>query len=441
VKQRPRDGGFRLRYSARELLALTTHPPGRLALRRMLFWSVWPLLRPLAWIWRRTVRRRLTVVAVSGSFGKTSTARLVSAAFGFDPSRLPVNFGSYLAKALLRAPRSAGQLVLEVGISRRGQMRRYARMLRPDVVVITAVGGEHRAALGGLDRIQEEKSELLAALRHDGVAILNGDDPRVLAMAPRAPGRVLTYGLSPGCDFRAEDVRLEWPRCTRFRALTPDRDLEVRLGLFGEHNVRGALAAIAVASVHGIDPATLLERLAAAPAARARLEALELANGAWMIRDDIKSGRETFDAAFALLAAVPARRRYMVLGDITEPEGSQSELYRELGRLAAGAASRLLFIGHGGRSVRRGARDAGLPPAAVTLCPDVTAATAILERELGAGDVVLVKGRANDKFERIALALTGRAVRCELRRCNILALECWRCPMLERGWGGRQPVT
>ena len=123
--------------------------------------------------------------------------------------------------------------MVEVGIDRVGQMSRQSRMLQPDVAVITAVGSEHQSGLGSLDTTQREKARLLEGLRRPGLAILNGDDPRVRAMAGWTDARVVTYGLGPGNDVRASGVRLEWPRGTRFTLHADGATRELCLQLLG----------------------------------------------------------------------------------------------------------------------------------------------------------------------------------------------------------------
>jgi hypothetical protein len=93
----------------------------------------WPLLFPAAWLWRRTGLRGTRLIAVTGSLGKTSTTVAAAAVLGAAANPDARNFGSFLALALLRHRPRHQPLVVEVGISRRGQMERYARLLRPDM--------------------------------------------------------------------------------------------------------------------------------------------------------------------------------------------------------------------------------------------------------------------------------------------------------------------
>ena len=119
--------------------------------------------------------------------------------------------------------------MLEVSINRRGQMARHARTVRPDIVVFTSIGSEHHRSLGSLDDTLEEKARILSGLRPGGLLVLNGDDARVRTLASRVRVPVVTFGAGDGNDFRATEVRLDWPRGMRFSLHTPDGIHEARL--------------------------------------------------------------------------------------------------------------------------------------------------------------------------------------------------------------------
>lgn len=175
-----------------------------------------------------------------------------------------------------------------------------------------------------------------------------------------------------------------------------------------------------------------LERLPSVPG---RLQLIALPNGAWLIRDDYKSPLETIDAALDVLAEVPGRR-IAVLGDITEPVGSQGPHYRRLGNRLASIASRVVVVGRSYQFYASGATKAGMARSAVINAGNsVRQAAQAVAANLKPGDVVLVKGRGTQKLDRISLALQGRTVGCELEFCNIRSPRCESCPMLEDGWG------
>jgi UDP-N-acetylmuramoyl-tripeptide--D-alanyl-D-alanine ligase len=203
------------------------------------------------------------------------------------------------------------------------------------------------------------------------------------------------------------------------------------------------LAAVAVALAEEFTLDEIVPRLKALTPTRGRMEAVTLANGAILLRDDFKSALETFDAALDTLSEIPAERRIVVFGEVSEPPGSQGPIYLRLGDRVAHIVSRAIFVGASGiwssfaPGVKRGglARD-GLINAQNSVCKAIDA----VRETLRPGDVVLVKGRDNQRLERVSLALTGRTVRCDIKFCKA-TVRCEKCPMLERGWDGLKNVT
>src|SRR5690242_15568108 len=138
-----------LRQCLASLLRVPRSAVERQELRRAIYVGAWPLLAPLASGYRRTLAQRVRVVAVVGSLGKTTTARAVRAALDRplgQPSRL--NAGSGLAEATLRLRPTDRHSVIEAGIDGPGQMTGFARLLQPNLVVVTSIGSEHHRSLG-----------------------------------------------------------------------------------------------------------------------------------------------------------------------------------------------------------------------------------------------------------------------------------------------------
>lgn len=432
----------RLRFGPRDLPALLSSPLGRLELKRALLWLAWFPVAPFAALYRRIWLRHHTVVAVTGTFGKTTTTRAIAVTLG--TSAPPGNFRTYLALGLLGLRRGGPPAVFEVGVSRPGQMAGYARLLAPRIAVVTAVGSEHLTAFRTLERIQAEKQRLVARLPPDGLAVLNGDDPLVRAMGRASRARQVTFGLGAGNDISAEAIRLDWPAGTRFEVVTPEGRFAASMRLLGRPAVTAALAAVAVARELGQPIATTLERLATVLPAPGRLEPVPLPSGAWLLRDDYKGELETIETALDVLAEIPARRRLVVLGPISEPPHPSRPAYRRIGERLAGIADVVVGCGPYRKpfdALASGARSAGLGRDALVFCGRVAEAAAWLAAALAPGDVVLVKGQGNLRFERIQLTLSGVRVGCELRRCYALGIDCARCPMLRVGWDGRRELT
>ena len=152
----------------------------------------WILFYPFAWLYRRTVATKAKLAVVVGSYGKTTTTITIKSCLGLDPLQgSNGNCCMHLVKHLFALRPSPLLSVTEVGISKPGQMARYSSMLRPDVAVVTAVGSDHHQTLGGLSGVLKEKTTMVASLPSDGLAILNGDDPKVRAMACQTKAEVI----------------------------------------------------------------------------------------------------------------------------------------------------------------------------------------------------------------------------------------------------------
>jgi UDP-N-acetylmuramyl pentapeptide synthase len=427
-----------VKHSPRELLGLLATPVGRREVAYGLRFRAWPIVAAAARVNRRRIGTRTRFVAVVGSFGKTTTARAIRAALGGDFRRhVSANSWTVLAWRVLAVRPGDRHAVIEAGISAPGQMARYATWIRPDVTVVTSVGSEHNRSLGTLERTRDEKAEMVRALPRDGVAVLNGDDPNVLWMRGETRARVVTYGLGPENDVVGSDLQLDWPRGMRLEVAARGERRSVRVPLLGEKMAYPVLAATAVALGEGRTLDQIVPTFADLAAAPGRLETVALPDGVWLLRDEYKAALETVHAALDVLAAIPARRKIVVLGDIAEPMGPQGPLYRDLGARLAAIAARVVVVGIQMKPIATGARRAGMPRDAIVDAGRSTArATEILRRELRPGDVVLLKGRDTERLDRIALALLGERVACDVSFCDARK-RCRACPMLARGWRGR----
>lgn len=425
----------------RDLPALLTTPLGRRAVAGAMVPRLAPVIHLAAATRRRLDLRRAPVVAVVGSYGKTTTCRAIRAALGLPTEPPPGNGAAFASLRLLTRRPGSSPLVLEAGVERPRQMAAAASTLRPDVVVVTSIGSEHHRSFGTLEATRREKVEMVRAQRPGGTTILNGDDPHVLWMRDSAPGHVVTFGFDESCDLRADPPSLDWPEGMTF-GLTRGRQLqEVRVRLVGRQMVYPVLAAVAVAACVGAPLPAALERLTRLPPTPGRLQPVPTRTGAVVLRDDFKSSWETMIAALELLAELPARRRIVVFGGITEPPSPQRQHYRELGQRVAAIADRLIVVGQQFRAYRSGAREGGLDDARILDAgSSLDKALKLLPDDLGPGDVVLLKGRRTQRLERLSLRLCERTVGCRLTSCTAVMTECATCPMLESGWGNRRVV-
>jgi UDP-N-acetylmuramyl pentapeptide synthase len=386
--------------------------------------------------------RDTRIVSVVGSYGKTTTARAVIAALGCKThQRMGLNCWNHVAEALLRVQPSDGFAVIEVGIDGVGQMAQYARMIRPDITVVTSIGSEHHRSLGDVSGTRHEKAESLRIMDGHGVAVLNGDDPNVVWMRDHTRARVLTYGFGETNDVVARNVVAANDHSTTFHVSVAGESHRMRVHLVGRHMIYAVLAALSVIEAEGRSVADAAADLGSLSPTPGRLHPVALSNGVTLLRDDYKSSFETVHAALDAFSQMTANRKIAVLGEVSEPPGSQGPIYREIGARLAGIADMAVFVGGNFQRYAAGAVTGGMPRGALHHAGrSVLEATDRVRGLMREGDLVLIKGRDTQRLERIACALEGRRVNCDIDFCPTRITSCRDCPMLERGWRGRRVV-
>ncbi len=394
----------------------------------------------LAWLCRRTVGRRAQVIAVVGSYGKTTTTRAIRAWIGLPPSAwvdANANCFALVGLALLRGLLESRLVVIEVGTARPGQMGRYAWALQPSIVVVTCIGLEHVQSFRDIEHLRDEEAEIVRRLPATATVVLNADDPRVAAMASDTRARVLTFGRRQGVDVLGSDVVMDWPHGMRLNVSVAGRTFAARTRLIGTGMANCILAAVGAAVAADLPVESTLAALESLAPTPGRLQPVPLPGGAVVLRDDYKSTVDTVVAALEVLARLPARRRIVVLGDLDMPPAPERAWYRSIGEQVAGVADEVLFVGSKHETYRAGLRRSSRAPAHVHAVRTTAEAVTHLAPRLRPGDVVLVKGRETQRLTRVILALAGRAVGCTVESCRMHLTFCDRCPLLAGGCSPR----
>jgi UDP-N-acetylmuramoyl-tripeptide--D-alanyl-D-alanine ligase len=262
------------------------------------------------------------LVGITGSVGKTSTKDLAWAALGAS-RRTWANERSFnneqgLPTTLLNAPADTEVMVLEMGMRGFGEIRALCDIARPTIGVITRVAEAHSDRVGGIDGVATAKAELVQALPAGGVAVLNADDHRVRAMSGLTDAEVVLYGEADDAHVRITDVVLDELARASFTAHTPWGAARVQLGVSGRHMVHNAAAALAVVGVVGADVAAGAAALADVGLTAMRMEISRTSAGALVLNDSYNANPTSMRAAIDALAALPANRRYAVLGLMAE---------------------------------------------------------------------------------------------------------------------------
>ncbi len=341
------------------------------------------------------------LIAVTGSTGKTTTkdavAHLLATRFRLLRSEGNLNNHFGLPLQLLRLEPEHDVAVLELGMSQAGEIAALARLAQPEMGVVTNVAPVHLGSFNSVAEIARAKYELVAALPAGGTAVLNADDEYVSQFGRDFHGRVITYALHHPADVRAEAIEVRGREGSRFELVAGAVREPATLPLLGTHNVYNALAAVAVVLVRGLTPGEAARALATLQPGKLRGQVLEV-SGATVINDCYNSNPKALDAMVDTLAAMRARRRIVVAGEMLELGSAAADLHRRCGaHLAARGIDVLVGVGGAAEHMVEAARDAGVD-ARFLATPEE--AGEWLAQEVEAGDAVLLKASRGVRLEQ-----------------------------------------
>jgi len=359
-----------------------------------------------AWGQHKAVPR----VAVTGSNGKTTVKEMIAAILQQQGPVLATrgNLNNEIGMPLtLLGLRDEHFAVLELGANHPGEIAYLTRIAAPDVAVITNAGSAHLEGFGDLDGVARAKGEILAGLTDQGTAVLNADDPYLgYWQGLVADKRLLTFGFAAGADVRTEPARVQtrWTDLgfqTHVPVHTPSGEFTLELQLGGEHNLRNALAACAVALALGQPTVQIQRGLAAVGPVAGRLQTRLTPAGVRLIDDSYNANPDSMGAAIEVLRSAPGRR-WLVMGDLAELGESARDLHAGIGaRARAAGIERLWCCG----PLSRSAAEAFGPDG--RHFTDRSALAAALQPALAAGDTVLVKGSRSAGMERVVADLSA----------------------------------
>ncbi|HXT71421.1 MAG TPA: UDP-N-acetylmuramoyl-tripeptide--D-alanyl-D-alanine ligase [Vicinamibacterales bacterium] len=364
----------------------------------------------------REIRRRsgATVVAITGSAGKTSTkeitADLLATKHRVFRNRGNLNNHIGLPLSLVELASGPDMAVVELGMNHAGEIRELIGIAEPDARVWTNVGDAHIGHFGSREAVASAKAEILEGAGPKTLLVLNADDPLVMSHARDPGGRVVTFGFSEASAVRAEGFDDRGFEGTTATVTTTRGQVRVELSLPGRAQLMNVLAAIAVAVEYGVD----LERIPAAVAAArpvARRGAIHVtSSGARIVDDTYNASPEAVHATLQALAATPnAVRRIAVLGEMRELGDRAFDLHEACGRAAYDAGVDILVAvgGPAADGLVAGARAAGMAQARILRFADAPSACASVAALLRRGDLVLVKGSRGTRMDIVADALVA----------------------------------
>ena len=350
-------------------------------------------------------RRRLnpTVIAVTGSCGKTTTKELIARLLG-GPDAVLKTTGTQnnhigVPLTLLRLTSHHRTAVVELGSNHTGEIAYLASLAEPDVAVVTNVGPVHLEFFGSLSGVLREKLSLLEAIPSEGSAVLPGDQLDVCLEAPQyldAQARVVMFGTNERCDLQALDIqRAGEGMVMRLR----DHLGQWAIPLVGYHNVENTLAALACAWSVGVPLSEARARLRSFEPVPLRSQIVRC-HGMTILNDCYNANPLSFARALETLRDLEARRKLAIVGDMLELGTYAPSAHQAIGRMATQLGiDAVLAVGEYAEDVAQGVRETR--PTGATTYRTVPEMIEHLPGMLQEGDGLLVKGSRKLNLEQV----------------------------------------
>jgi murE/murF fusion protein len=391
-------------------------------------------LGDLAGFRRQLLGENLKVIGITGSSGKTTlkemTAAILTEFYNGDngSNRQSVlktegNFNNLVGLPLSLLPLSGEHLVavMEMGMSKFGEIGRMTEIADPDIACINNVHAAHLEGVGNLEGVARAKGELFENLRAGGLRIVNFDDPFVVKLAKKYPGPEIGFAVTAKGRERKPLVRVTritslGEQGSRFTLHIGEWQERITIPVPGIHNVHNAAAATAICHGSGVDKGAIIRGLGHHAKVDKRMQFMEMPGGLQVLDDSYNANPSSMAAALRTVASFGDKscRRVAALGDMLELGDEAKGQHREIGRLLATIGYDMIAVtGEYSEQYLAGARDAGMSSdQMMRFVETLTMADwlyhLLIAGRLGEGDWLLVKGSRGMRMETLLSQLQNR---------------------------------
>jgi murE/murF fusion protein len=292
-------------------------------------------------------RANASVVAITGSNGKTTTREMTAAVVRqqFETLSSKKNFNNEigLPLTLLKLNHGHNWAVVELGMNAPGEIARLGEICSPDIGVITNIGPAHLEGVGSIEGVMRAKGELLDKIKAGGTAILNSDDKRVLQLAKTTSLELIFYGLTSEAIIRAKTITAG-KQCTSFTLVLTDETIGINLKIPGIFMVSNALAAAAIGYKLGLSAKEIKTGLESFKPVGQRMNILHTKSGVTLIDDTYNANPGSMEAALKTLKTLKKNNRgIFIVGDMFELGRHAKKMHKEIGAVAADSDVSILY--------------------------------------------------------------------------------------------------
>ena len=326
------------------------------------------------------------------------------------------------ATGILALRRNDDYLIVESGAGIPGKLARMAKVLSPDVAIVTLVALEHKSEFRSIDAVMREKSEIVAAVRSGGFAVLNADDAFVMQMVSYTSQRIVKFGMRENADYQAVDIKARFPERLSLIMRYGQSSLPLSTNFVGEQFWLPAIAAAATSIELGVPEQVIVERISTFGPVFGRCNLIDIPSGPQFILDTTKAPWHSLSLSFDIVEKALTSRKRIVLGHMSDFAGSDSK-YRDAYHMARAIADEVIFVGNHSHRSKASSEDRESGRfrefSSPKLVADYIRSTAV------PGELILLKGSVDLHLERIALSFEDH-VACWEPACGKKG-DCKRC--------------
>jgi UDP-N-acetylmuramoyl-tripeptide--D-alanyl-D-alanine ligase len=346
----------------------------------------------------------LTVIAITGSFGKTSVKHFLQSILSEQYNVLitPGSFNTTLG--VVRTIR--GQLqplhevfIVEMGAKKRGDVAEICSIVHPQYGVITAIGAQHLETFGTVENVKKAKMEVITALPASGVGFINADHLAAAGVPAEVKAKVLSFAVQSDADYCAKNITCTNKGMAFEVHSRQGKQLSVETALLGEHNVSNLLACCAVALELGVEKYKIEKAVKSIRAVAHRLEVKALPNGVTVVDDAFNSNPVGSKMALEALQRMEGKRKIVITPGMIELGEKEYALNYAFGQAIARNCDIAALVGvHRTKPIQEGIKSTGFPDEHLVVCKNLTEANNYVKSIMQPGDVVLYENDLPDTF-------------------------------------------
>jgi len=345
----------------------------------------------------------IPMIGITGSVGKTTAKEIIAAVLceKYNVLKTEMNLNNEIGVplTLLSLTEQHEVAVIEMGISNFGDMSVLARMVRPNIFVMTKIGYAHILELGDLQGVLRAKTEVFAYMEPDGIAVMNGDDELLLGYDPKM--RTLTFGLEEHNNVRAVGIKTGGIDSVEFEIISEKGKFPVKLPAYGNHLAALAPAAVIVGQLLGMTDDEIRKGFMLYEPVEGRSN-VKTHNGITLIDDCYNANPNSVKAALTSISSLPGRH-IAILGDMLSLGEHSIKMHHEIGIFAAQCGIKcLLCQGDHARYIYEGfLTEAEKNETQAYYYTTMTDLIEALPGKIKKGDCLLIKASRGMHFEKL----------------------------------------